>query len=85
MSENNISYAEIRGQCKTRDRNICKFKKGEIKVIFLNSKNNGAGINLQEATDIILYHRMSDSFQQQIVGRVNRIGKTESLRVHHLI
>ena len=62
-----------------------KFKEGKIKVIFLNSKNNGAGINLQEATDIILYHRMNDSFQKQIIGRVNRIGKDNELIVHHLI
>ena len=85
LSDNDITYAEIRGQYKTRNRNIEKFKEGKIKVIFLNSKNNGAGINLQEATDIILYHRMNDSFQKQIIGRVNRIGKDNELIVHHLI
>jgi len=85
LSDNNITYAEIRGQYKTRNRNIEKFKEGKIRVIFLNSKNNGAGINLQEATDIILYHRMNNSFQKQIIGRVNRIGKDNKLTVHHLI
>jgi len=85
LSDNHITYAEIRGQYQTRNRNIEKFKDGKIKVIFLNSKNNGAGINLQEATDIILYHRMNDAFQKQIIGRVNRIGKDNKLIVHHLI
>ena len=85
LSDNNISYSEIRGQYKTRNRNIDKFKNGKLRVLFLNSKSNGAGINLQEATDIILYHRMSDSFQKQIIGRVNRIGKKGIVKVHHLI
>ena len=53
-------------------------------MIFLNSNFNGAGINLQEATDIILYHEMPLNVQNQIIGRANRIGRTEALNVHHL-
>ena len=34
---------------------------------FLNSKNNGAGINLQEATDIILYHELTDELKTQVI------------------
>ena len=29
--------------------------------------NNGAGINLQETTDIILYHKMSSQIETQII------------------
>ena len=64
---------------------ITSFKNGKIQVIFLNSKNNGAGINLQEATDIILYHEMNENIIKQIIGRANRIGRTDKLFVHHLI
>ena len=53
-------------------------------MIFLNSNCNGAGINLQEATDIILYHKMTETTQNQIIGRANRIGRLECLNVHHL-
>ena len=53
-------------------------------VIFLNSKYNGAGINLQEATDIILYHEMNFNTETQIIGRANRIGRKIPLNVHHL-
>ena len=44
LSDNHITYAEIRGQYKTRNRNIEKFKEGKIKVIFLNSKTNESPI-----------------------------------------
>ena len=54
-------------------------------MIFLNSRFNGAGINLQEASDIILYHEMDSSTQQQIIGRANRIGRTKQLNVHHIL
>ena len=68
-----------------REKNIYAFKTGEINVLFLNSKNNGAGINLQEATDIILYHKMNENLETQILGRANRIGRDIELKVHHLI
>ena len=56
LSSNNIQFAQIKGNIKTRERNITLFKTKAIPVIFLNSNYNSAGINLQEATDIIIYH-----------------------------
>jgi hypothetical protein len=85
FKENAISYVEVKGRIDTMARKIKKFKKGKIQVIFLNSKFNGAGIDLIEASDLIVYHKMSDDTLQQILGRPNRIGRTESLQVHHLI
>tara|TARA_B110000438_G_C15646216_1_gene577577 strand:- start:59 stop:901 length:843 start_codon:yes stop_codon:yes gene_type:complete len=80
-----IEYGEVRGRASTRRRKINDFKNGKTRVIFLNSKNNGAGINLQEATDIILYHQMNNDLETQIIGRANRIGRNTTLKVHHLI
>ena len=85
LQNENIKFKEIRGHTNTREKNIDAFKKGEISVIFLNSRNNGAGINLQEATDIILYHEMADGLKQQIIGRANRIGRKTKLTIHHLV
>ena len=84
LLENNITFSEIKGNSKLRQKNIENFRNGNTQVIFLNSSFNGAGINLQEATDIILYHEMSIPTQNQIIGRANRIGRTKPLQVHHL-
>lgn len=84
LRENKITYALLKGSSKTRQKNIDKFKNGEIQVIFLNSDFNGAGINLQETTDLILYHKMNQATRRQIIGRAERIGRTEPLRIHHL-
>ena len=84
LSENNIIFAEIKGNCKLREKKIDDFRNGTTQVLFLNSSFNSAGINLQEASDIILYHEMPISSQNQIIGRANRIGRTKPLQVHHL-
>jgi hypothetical protein len=84
LVNNNITFIEVKGCVSERQKNITNFKDGNIQVIFLNSRFNGAGINLQEATDIIVYHEMNDETLNQIIGRANRIGRLESLNVHHL-
>ena len=85
LDENNIDFCEIHGRAEVREKTIKSFKSSKLNVLFLNSLNNGAGINLQEATDIILYHEMDSDIKTQIEGRANRIGRTIPLTVHHLI
>jgi len=84
LEKENILFSEILGKKESRDKTIHEFKYGLLNVLFLNSLNTGDGINLQEASDIILYHSMSDDLQTQIIGRANRIGRKINLRVHHL-
>ena len=67
-----------------RSNLIQKFKNGHIQVIFLNANFNGAGINLQETTDIIVFHEMENNLLTQIVGRANRIGRKIPLNLHYL-
>ena len=84
LKENEIDCVQIRGNIKTTEKNLNSFKYGDTNVIFLNSRYCGAGINLQEATDIILYHEMNFDIETQIIGRANRIGRLMPLIVHHL-
>jgi SNF2 family DNA or RNA helicase len=84
LNEHNISNAHIKGGIRTREINLEKYKNGEIQVIFLNASFNGSGLNLQETTDIILYHEMASNNLSQILGRANRIGREKPLNVHHL-
>lgn len=86
LTTNNISWAEIKGTTDTKQKNIKLFKEGKIKVLFLNARHDGTGINLPETTDIILYHKVSsDSLETQIFGRALRLGRTSVLHVHRLL
>ena len=85
LSDHNILFVEIKGHVKTIEKNLEYFKSGKIKVLFLNSNTSAAGINLQETTDIILYHEMTFNNENQIIGRANRIGRNIDLNVYHLI
>lgn len=84
LKSNNILYAELKRTTQFRIKTLENFKNGNISVIFLNSTYNGSGINLQDCTDIILYHYMSENIETQILGRANRIGRNIPLTVHYL-
>ena len=85
MDSDSISFKELKGSINTIENTISDFKNGKIKVLFLNSKYSGSGINFQECTDIIIFHDMSEDLKKQIIGRANRIGRTIPLKVHYLI
>ena len=84
LKENSIKFVEIKGSIKTREKNINMFRDNKVPVIFINSRHNCCGVNLQTASDIIMYHDMSALTTNQIIGRANRIGRQIPLDVHYL-
>ena len=85
LEEAKINCIEIKGSKAVKDNRLKKFRNGEEKVIFLNSFYNGAGINLEMTTDIILYQDMTEDIKSQIIGRANRMGRRGDLTVHTLL
>lgn len=83
FSQENISHAKIKGP--TIDNIISRFSDGTIKVLLLNAKQYGSGLNLQMATDIIIFHHLDISLETQVIGRAHRFGRTTSINVHHLL
>lgn len=77
--------AECKGSEIMVNSVLTKFKQGQLRILCLNSKNLGAGLNITEATDIILYHKMSTAIKTQVLGRVIRIGCDHVVTVHHLL
>ena len=61
-----------------------RFRNGEIKVILLNTNYAGSGIDISFATDVIIYHSMTNE-RSQAIGRAHRVGRTEPLTVHTLL
>jgi SNF2 family DNA or RNA helicase len=82
LDENNIPFIELSGRLSVRVSKLDQFTNGNVHVIFLNSRFNGAGINLEQTDDIILYHQMGEELKKQVLGRALRIGRKETLIVH---
>ena len=61
------------------------FAKGATKILFLNSRNAAAGINIPAATHVILLHKMAQEEEKQILGRAYRMGRTSPLNFIQLL
>lgn len=84
LKSNQIKYSKLSGHANSINYNINKFKNGELDVLLLNSNNYGSGLNLQNTTDIIFYHKMSSDLESQVIGRAQRYGRKSTLNVHFL-
>jgi hypothetical protein len=84
LDEKHLSYLDLKGSKEKRDSTIDLYKTGNINILLLNTILSGAGLNLPETTDIILYHRICSYQEIQVIGRANRIGRQTELAVHYL-
>jgi hypothetical protein len=81
----NVSYREMKGNGMVINKIIESFNNNKIPVLLLNTRHMGAGLNLQSCSDIILFHRQRADLEKQLIGRGQRLGRTESLKVHYLL
>ena len=84
MEKEGIVYSNICGSTGQIKNIINNYDKGKIKVLMLNAKHYGSGLNLQMTTDIIIYHKMTPDLEKQVIGRGQRLGRKEALNIHHL-
>lgn len=80
-----IKYRILKGS----DADVIKYKQefidGKITVLLLNANFFGAGMNLQMATDVVIYHRFTKELEQQVIGRAQRMGRETALTVYYLL
>ena len=83
----NISYHILKGQASTVNKYIEDFKNKKVRILMLNAQFFGAGMNLQMATDIVMYHRFTKEMEEQIIGRAQRLGRAidEPLNIYYLL
>jgi SNF2 family DNA or RNA helicase len=85
LKSEKISFANVQGSNAHINKLIKDFENNKYNVLFLNARNMGAGLNILCASHIILYHRMNQDLEKQIIGRAHRIGRTKTLEVIHLL
>lgn len=67
------------------DNILDKFKNTDnVNILLLNSQHYGSGLNLENTTDLIFYHKMPKDLETQVIGRAHRFGRNISLKVHYL-
>jgi len=82
-----VRNSTIYGNTAYINKTIEKFKsdnESKIDVLFLNSRFCGSGLNMENATDVIIYHSMSEELEKQVIGRAQRPGRKSRLNIWKL-
>ncbi len=87
LIDNNIEYKELKGNnyIITNILNWYKNDDNKIKVLLLNAKYYGSGLNLENTTDVIIYHKMDIDLEKQVIGRAQRVGRQNALNIWKLL
>jgi len=83
LHKNHINFGELTSLNKT-EKVLENFRNGKCNVILLGTKYNGAGIEIPEATDVILIHKLEPSVEIQAIGRAQRPRRTCRLKIWKL-
>jgi SNF2 family DNA or RNA helicase len=82
LQEIGVKYGEIKRNINTINRVVNDFKNGGTRVLLINSSHYGCGMNLAEATDIVIMHKLKEkSSYTQVIGRAQRCKRTNALNV----
>jgi len=85
LAARDIRCELLQGTGARVDRLRRQFRDGTVRVLCMNARHVGAGINLEAATHVVLYHRMNVELERQVVGRAVRFERAAELRVVHLV
>jgi hypothetical protein len=85
LNNNGISYNYIKGNGNQIKCVVEKYKTSDLNVLLVNTRNYGSGLNLENTTDIIMFHKFDVSSELQLIGRAQRYGRVNSLKIHYLL
>ena len=89
MDSIGLTHRRVMGTSATINKLVKNYKlpnndPESIQVLLLNAEYCASGINLENTSDIVIYHSMNDAKTKQIIGRGQRPGRTSVLNVWKL-
>lgn len=79
-----IDIKELKGTPTALEARMRQFTTGEVRCLLLYTKNYGQGLNLEQCTDMVLYHKINPIMLGQVIGRAQRPGRTTGLKIWNL-
>jgi hypothetical protein len=76
-----MTIRQLTGNIQTKNKILDEFRKGILNILYLPAYESGSGLNLIEVSDMVLYHKMPNGIEDQVIGRCQRFGRTTPLNI----
>lgn len=84
VKELNAEYGFLKGN--SIGKNVVRYKnESGLNILFVNPMAYGSGLNLENTTDIIMFHKLNEQVTKQVIGRAQRPGRKDKLHVWFLL
>jgi hypothetical protein len=80
-----MRFATLKGNHMTINNTLRQYREGSIDVLLINAQQYGSGLNLENTTDLVLFHKFDTEIEHQVIGRAQRYGRQEPLRTWFLL
>jgi SNF2 family DNA or RNA helicase len=80
-----VQYSHLKGNQQQCNSLIYRYKNEDLDVLLINSKHYGSGLNLENTTDVVLFHKFEDQLEKQVIGRAQRTGRKLPLKVWYFL
>jgi hypothetical protein len=84
-NESSINFSYLKGNKNHIKQKLIKYRESNLDVLLVNSSNYGSGLNLENTTDIIMFHKCDSEIEKQVIGRAQRSGRTGQLNIWYLV
>ena len=81
----NINFSFLKGRGDVVKNIVNRYKTGELQVLLINIQDYGSGLNLENTSDVLMFHKFDCEIEKQVIGRAQRLGRTNSLKVWYLL
>jgi SNF2 family DNA or RNA helicase len=86
LNKNEYKYRMLLGSSTTIQNIVDNYKQENgVNILLLNARHYGSGLNLENTSDIIMFHKMGNDMEKQVIGRAQRLGRKTQLRIWKLI
>lgn len=87
LKKEKLGFVRVYGKTKNKGQLISKFKTNpSTRILLMNSKTGGHGLNLQVANYVMFFESPSDpKLKEQTIGRVDRDGQTKKTFIYDIV
>lgn len=85
LEKMSIPFASLKGNGFHIQATLDRYRNGHVKVLLVNTQSYGSGLNMENTTDMIMFHKFDTEIEKQVIGRAQRFGRSQSLKVHYLL
>jgi SNF2 family DNA or RNA helicase len=80
-----MHHRMLRGNGTCIESILRDYRTGSLNVLLVNTRHYGSGLNLENTTDVVMFHKFDDELEKQVIGRAQRCGRTVPVTLWYLL